>query len=69
VETYGGRSQEEEVKDEDRQPSRWLVASQRSGAQHLPALRIGQASSHGVPHLRLVQEPHRHRRRLILGHR
>jgi len=55
---------EEEVEDEDAQPPRGLVASQRPGAQHLPALRGGQAAAHGVSLLRVVQEPRRRRRRL-----
>ena len=46
------------------QPPRRRVEARRSGPQHVPALRQRQDAAHGVPVLRLVQEPRRRRRRL-----
>jgi hypothetical protein len=39
LETRRGRSEEEEVEDEEPQPPRWCLEARRAGPEHLPALR------------------------------
>jgi len=63
-EIHGGCSQEEEVQDEDAQPSGWRMEARCSGAERLSPLRCSKAASHGLPVVRLVQGPRRRRRRL-----
>ncbi len=63
---HRGRSQEEEVQVEVPEPSLRRVEARQPGPQHVPALRERQAPAHGLPALRLVQEPRRRRRRLML---
>ena len=67
-ETHDGRSQEEEVEVEEPQPSRRRLEARRPGAQRVPTLRRGEDPAHGVPVVRLVQEPRRRRRRLTSSH-
>ena len=59
-----GRTEEEEIEDEEPQPSRRGVEARCSGAKHLPSVRQCQDATHRVPIVRVVQEPRRHRRRL-----
>jgi hypothetical protein len=63
--TNGGRSQEEDIQDEDPQPSCERLEAERPGAQQLPALRLSEVASRGLSQLWLVQGPRRDRRQLI----
>jgi len=65
LETHGGRSEEEEVEVEEPQHPRRCLEAGYPGPQHLPALWQREDPAHGLPVVRLVQEPRRHRRLLI----
>ena len=63
---HDGRSQAEDVEVEVPQPSRRRLEALGPLAQHVPALRRGQAAAHRVPDLRLVQGPRGRRRQHLI---
>ena len=61
-----GCPEEEDLEDEDPEPSRQRVAAQGTGAEHLPEVQRSEDPAHGLRLVRLVPRSLRHRRQLIL---